>query len=136
MSVKGFGKILNSQYFTAAPDAGSQLEMHVVTQLEGLIDHLHLTKHFFAAFRALYGFFAVELFELGYDLFLVFDLGLIVEPGALLLFPQGFLFFGIDSVIAGKESGGCIFDLDDFSDSTVKKVSVVRYDDNGAAIVG
>ena len=110
--------------------------MHVVAQGEGLVDHLHFAQHLFTALGPLDGFFAVELFEFGDDLLLVPDLGLVVEPGALLLIAEGLLFFGIHGVIAGKESGGSIFDLDDLGDSPVKEISVMGHDKYGAPIVG
>ena len=88
------------------------------------------------ALRALDGLFAVELSELGNDLLLMPDLGLVVEPGTPLLIAQGFLFFGVDGVIACEEGGGGVFDLDDLCDCAVEKIPVMGDNDNGSAVVG
>ena len=134
--VKGLGQTVDSQDFASASDAGRQFEVHVVTQDKGLFHDLHFAEHFFAALRAFNGLFPVKLLEFGDDLFLMTDLGLVVEPGTLLLVPEGFLFFGINGVIACKECGVRVFDLDHFGDRAVKKIAVVGDDEDSTSVVG
>ena len=124
--VEGLGQIFHCQHLPAAADTGGEFEMHV----------FHFAQHFLTALSALDGLFAVELSELGNDLLLMPDLGLVVEPGAPLLIAQGFLFFGVDGVIACEEGGGGVFDLDDLCDCAVEKIPVMGDNDNGSAVVG
>ena len=127
---------LDCEHFTAAPDTGSELEMHIVAKRKRLIDHLHFAQHLLAALSPLDGFFAVELSEFGDDLFLMPDLGLIIEPGSALLLPQCFLFFRVSRVVSGEDSRGGILNLNDPGDSPVQKIAVVGDNDHSSPVVG
>ena len=136
MAAEGFTEPLHSQDFTAAADAGSELQMHVIAQNERLFDDFHFVEHLFPAFGAFDGFFAVKLTELRDDLFLMADLGLIVQPGAALLVTERLFFLRVSRIITGKKGGGGIFDLDDLCDRPVQEIAVMGDDEDSAAVIG
>ncbi len=76
--VKGLGEVPHLHHIPPGADAGAEGQVHVIPDLDGLFDALHLIQHLLAGLRPLDGLLPVELPKLCDDLLLVFDLRLVV----------------------------------------------------------
>ena len=131
----GLGQILHTEYFPAALDAGREDEVHIILNIDWLFEDFRLLEHLLAALCAPDRFLAVKAAQLFDDLLLVADLRLIVEIGVVLLFAQCLFALRIDGIVALKEHGLSVFQLQDLGDRAVKEIAVVGDHEHSAPVV-
>ena len=64
------------------------------------------------------------------------DFGLVIQILMPLLVTKLLLLFGIEGIIAVKNSGMRVLNLDDMIDGFVEKITVMRDNENGSPVVG
>ena len=109
--------------------------MHIVPDINGLLQDFCLAEQLLAALRALDRFLAIEAPELFDDLLLMADDGLIVHIGVVLLLAKCLFAFCIDGIVSVKEHAFSVFQFQDLRDGAVQKIPVMGHDEDGPLVV-
>ena len=134
--IEGFGEVTHLHDIPAGTNARLQGKPHIIAKLDRLVENLLFGKLLLTALGALDGFLAIELLQLRDDLFLVPDFGLVIQILMPLLVTKLLLLFGIEGIIAVKNSGMRVLNLDDMIYGFVEEITVMRDNENSPLVVG
>ena len=108
--------------------------MHFAVDFCRLLQTIYLIKGFFAALGTLDGFLTIKLFKLCDNLFLMFDLGLLVKVGLHHICPYLKTLLCVVAVISVIYMGLAIVQFHNLSHYLVKEITVMGHDYNASLI--
>jgi hypothetical protein len=109
--------------------------MHIGTDFCGLVQYFDLIQHFYTAFCPADGFLTVKGTQLLDNFLLVFDLLLLFHVCMVFCCAEHFLLSGIGRIVAGKNGGFRIIELNHLICDPVQKITVMGHDDHCSFIV-